>query len=67
AGMESAIMKQADASITEVLTGEGLLTGEISLKELLEAFIDEHKQEAAEEQWSAPEIRIIEDDRISRK
>lgn len=67
AGMESAIMKQADASITEVLTGEGLLTGEISLKVLLEAFIDEHKQEAAEEQWSAPEIRIIEDDRSSRK
>ncbi|PHN25698.1 hypothetical protein AO393_02450 [Pseudomonas syringae pv. syringae] len=67
AGMESAIMKQADASITEVLTGEGLLTGEISLKDLLEAFIDEHKEEAAEERWSAPEIRITADDSHSRK
>ncbi|AZD67606.1 hypothetical protein SAMN04489802_2806 [Pseudomonas chlororaphis] len=67
AGMESAIMKQADASITEVLTGEGLLTGEISLKDLLDAFIDEHKEEAADERWSAPEIRIIEDDSHSHK
>ncbi|APC18147.1 hypothetical protein BLL42_21355 [Pseudomonas frederiksbergensis] len=60
AGMESAILKQADESITEVLTGEGLLTAEVSLRALLEAFIEEHKEEAAEERWSAPEIRIAE-------
>lgn len=66
-GMESAILAQADASITEVLTGEGLLTGEVSLKALLEEFIDAHKEEAAQEQWSAPEIRITEDGSSHRK
>lgn len=67
AGMESTIFAQADASITEVLTGEGLITGEVSLKALLEEFIDAHKEEAAQEHWSAPEIRITEDDSRSRK
>lgn len=66
-GMESTILAQADASIAEVLTGEGLLTGEVSLKALLEEFVDAHKEEAAQEHWSAPEIRITEDDSHTRK
>ncbi len=66
-GMESAILAQADVSISEVLTGEGLLTGEVSLKALLEEFVDAHKEEAAQDHWSAPEIRITEDDSHSRK
>jgi len=67
AGMQSAILAQADESINEVLSGEGLLTGEVSLKALLDEFIEAHKDEAAEERWSAPEIRIKEDDSYSRK
>ncbi|MGI9795234.1 hypothetical protein ACR3IC_35530, partial [Pseudomonas aeruginosa] len=62
AGLSAVILEQADKSITEVLTGDGLLTGEVSLKALLEEFIEHHKERAAEDQWERPEIRIEEGD-----
>lgn len=63
AAVESLVLKTADKAISEVLTGEGLITGEVSLKALLQAFIDAHKEEAARDHWSAPEIRFEEDTR----
>ncbi|MCD2755684.1 hypothetical protein PA171_04260 [Pseudomonas aeruginosa] len=62
AGLSAVILEQADKSITEVLTGDGLLTGEVSLKALLDEFIEHHKERAAENQWERPEIRIEEGD-----
>lgn len=62
AAVHSTIIEQADKSISEVLDGKGLITGEVSLHKLLTAFIDEHKDKAAEEQWDRPEIRIEEGD-----
>lgn len=67
AAMGSIILEHADKSITDILTGEGLLTGEVSLKALLESFIEENKEQAAEERWSRPEIRFEEDDSRSIK
>lgn len=63
AALSSVILEQADKSIAEVLTGDGLITGEVSLRALLEAFVEENKEQAYEERWSAPEIRFEEDDR----
>lgn len=62
AAVHSTIIEQADKSIAEVLDGKGLITGEVSLHELLTAFIDDHKDKAAEEQWERPEVRIEEGD-----
>ncbi|EOX9655669.1 TPA: hypothetical protein NHR87_005905 [Pseudomonas aeruginosa] len=62
AGLSAVILEQADKSIAEVLTGDGLLTGEVSLKALLEEFIEHHKECATEAQWERPEIRIEEGD-----
>ncbi|MCQ0168468.1 hypothetical protein DN388_16040 [Pseudomonas sp. S12(2018)] len=62
AAVHSTIIEQAEKSIAEVLDGKGLITGEVSLYKLLTAFIDDHKDSAAEEQWERPEIRIEEGD-----
>lgn len=62
AAVHSTIIEQADKSIAEVLDGKGLITGEVSLYKLLIAFIDDHKDKAAEDQWERPEIRIEEGD-----
>jgi hypothetical protein len=62
AALHSSIMEQADKTITELLTGGGLITAEVSLTKLLNAFIDDHKERAAEEHWERPEIRISEGD-----
>lgn len=62
AAVHSSIIEQAEKSIAEVLDGKGLITGEVSLYKLLTAFIDYHKDKAAEEQWERPEIRIEDGD-----
>ncbi len=65
AAVESLVLKTADKAISEVLTGDGLITGEVSLKALLQAFVDERKDEAREKGWERPEIRFEEDARYS--
>ncbi|MFK3815124.1 hypothetical protein ACI2KG_00690 [Pseudomonas sp. NPDC089407] len=60
AALQSTVLEQADKAISEVLDGEGLITGEISLKGLIDEFIADHKDQAAEERWSRPEIRFEE-------
>lgn len=56
------LLLQANKSIDAVLSGDGLVKGEVSLQELLEAFIEDNKERAVEERWSAPEIRFEESD-----
>ena len=60
AALQSTVLEQADKAIAEVLDGDGLITGDISLRALLDEFIVEHKDKAAEERWSRPEIRFEE-------
>ncbi|MFJ3121076.1 hypothetical protein ACIPI6_31620 [Pseudomonas protegens] len=60
AAMGSAILEHADKSISEVLSADGLLSGEVSLKALLDEFVNDHKEQAAEDHWERPEIRFEE-------
>ncbi len=60
--LQSTVIERAEKAIAEVLEGDGLLTGEISLKALLNEFISDHREEAAENGWNHPEIRIEETD-----
>jgi len=60
AALQSSVLEHAEKAIADVLDGEDLLTGEISLKALLEEFISDHREEAAENGWNHPEIRIEE-------
>ncbi|WP_256670196.1 hypothetical protein [Pseudomonas sp. L-22-4S-12] len=55
------MLAKANAAITEILE-DAPLEGEVSLTKLLNAFVDEHKESAAEEHWEAPEIRFEEGD-----
>ncbi|MGQ7814615.1 hypothetical protein ACUTAH_02880 [Metapseudomonas furukawaii] len=60
--LESVVLANADKAIAELLEGGGAITGEVSLRALLQEFIDAHKDQAAEERWSRPEIRFVEKD-----
>ena len=57
AAVESTLLERATAAIDEVMSPE-FITGEISLRKLFEAFIEEHKERAIEERWEHPEIRF---------
>ncbi|MGW7235687.1 hypothetical protein ACWGIE_21235 [Pseudomonas fulva] len=60
AALQSTVLDQAEKAIAEVMDGEGLLSGEVSLKGLLDEFVNEHREKAAEEHWMNPEIRFEE-------
>ena len=57
AAVSETLMVKATAAIEEVLAND-FVTGEVSLSDLLKAFVDEHKETAAEERWERPEIRF---------
>ena len=59
AAVESTLIERATAAIDEVMSPE-FITGEVSLRKLFEAFIEEHKERAIEERWEHPEIRFKE-------
>lgn len=63
AALESLVLKTADQAIGEVLSGEGLITGEVSLHSLLQAFVDNNRDEARNHGWERPEIRFEEERR----
>lgn len=65
AAVESLVIKTADKAIAELLSGEGLITGEVSLRKLLQAFVEGHKDQAREEGWERPEIRFEEETRYN--
>lgn len=57
AAVSETLMVKANAAIDEVLSND-LVSGEVPLSKLLEAFIEDHKEKAAEEGWEHPEIRV---------
>lgn len=57
AAVESTLLERATAAIDEVMSPE-FIAGEVSLRALLEAFVEENKEDAAREQWERPEIRF---------
>lgn len=59
AATESTLLSQAHKAIDEVLD-QGFLAGEVSLRMLLDEFIEKHKEEATENHWEGPEIRFEE-------
>ncbi|WP_058603399.1 hypothetical protein [Pseudomonas parafulva] len=60
AALQSTVLDQAEKAIAEVMGGEGLLSGEVSPKGLLDEFVSEHREKADEEHWMNPEIRFEE-------
>ncbi|MNT46888.1 hypothetical protein D3C72_1835610 [compost metagenome] len=58
AAQDSSLVANANKVIDDVLSHDGLLAKEIKLSNLLEAFIEQHKEEASEGQWEAPEFRL---------
>lgn len=60
AALQSTVLVKAEKAIAEVMDGEGLLSGDVSLKALLDEFVSDHREKAAEEHWGNPEIRFEE-------
>jgi hypothetical protein len=58
-GVEADMVRRAQEAIDEVLTKDQM-PEVVSLQDLLEAFIDDHKESAAEERWEQPDIRFQE-------
>lgn len=61
AAVSETLMVKANAAIDEALAND-FVSGEVSLRALLEAFIEDNKERAAEERWEEPEIRFEEKD-----
>lgn len=57
AAVESTLLERATAAIDEVMSTE-FIAGEVSLRGLLEEFVEENKEEASREGWGHPEIRF---------
>lgn len=57
AAVESTLLERATAAIDEVMSPE-FIAGEVSLRALLEQFVEENKEEASREGWEHPEIRF---------
>ena len=58
-GLEADMVRRAQEAIDEVLTKDQM-PEVISLQDLLEEFVDDHKESAAEEHWERPDIRFQE-------
>lgn len=56
-GVEADMLRRANAALEAALKDEAI-PEKVSLRELLEAFVEEHKEEAVENQWERPEIRF---------
>lgn len=57
AAVGSTLLERATAAIDEVMSPE-FIAGEVSLRALLEEFVEENKEGAAREGWERPEIRF---------
>ena len=62
AALSSLVVEQANQSIDEILSGEGAIAGEVSLRELLDEFVKANMEDAAERRWGSPEIRFEENE-----
>ncbi|SDG86858.1 hypothetical protein SAMN05216588_101245 [Pseudomonas flavescens] len=66
-GVESSLVENAHKAIDEIFSDGGVLKAEYGLRELIQAFIDDHKEEAAENRWEAPEVRLEEVEQYGTK
>lgn len=57
AAVSETLMVKASAAIDEVLAND-FVSGEVSLRQLIGAFVEDNKEKAAEENWERPEIRF---------
>lgn len=57
AAVSETLMVKASAAIDEVLAND-FVAGEVSLRQLIGAFVEDNKEKAAEENWERPEIRF---------
>lgn len=60
-GVEADMVRRAQQAIDEALNKDQM-PEVVSLQGLLEAFVDEHKESAAEERWGRPDVRFQESD-----
>lgn len=60
-GVEGDMLRRANEAFEQVLKDE-VIPNFVSLRELLELFVEENKDDAAQNQWEHPEIRFIESD-----
>jgi hypothetical protein len=58
-GVEADMVRRAQEAIDEVLSKDQM-PEVISLQGLLDAFVEEHKENAAEERWERPDVRFKE-------
>ncbi len=59
------LVRRAQASVEEAVAGLQM-SDTVSLRELLEAFVEEHAERAMEDDWEAPDIRIEQSDAGAR-
>lgn len=57
AAVSETLMVKASAAIDEALAND-FVSGEVSLRQLIGAFVEDNKEVAAEENWERPEIRF---------
>lgn len=60
-GVTGDMLRRSKAAIDEALKGD-IIPATVSLTELLECFVAEHKERATDNQWERPHIAIREDD-----
>jgi hypothetical protein len=58
-GIEGDMLRRANEAMEEALK-ENAIPAVVSLRGLIEAFIDDHKESATEERWEHPEVRFRE-------
>lgn len=56
-GIEADMLRRANKAMAEALKDEAI-PSRVSLRELLTEFVDQHKDDAAQNQWERPEIRF---------
>ena len=56
-GIEADMLRRANKAMAEALKDEAI-PSRVSLRELLTEFVDQHKDDAAQNQWEHPEIRF---------
>lgn len=59
-GVEGELVRRATEAMDEVLAKDAV-PAEVSLRQLIDLFVEEHKEEAIEDRWERPTVRFDED------
>lgn len=60
-GVEGDMLRRANEAMNAALKDD-VIPDQVSLRELLQEFVEQHKDDAASEQWEHPEIRFVQSD-----